>query len=127
MSDDKAPIDLFEEFAFDSKKGENGVWFPFKTARILIGSYNGQAFKNAHDLLKVRYPTAESLASEEAQLRYEEILARHIVLGWENMKDSYSFETAKKALRLRSFREWVMQNAMADANFRPDEAAIIKN
>jgi hypothetical protein len=128
MADElKEPVDLFAEFAFSESKGASGVWFPLKKGRVLIGSYSGQAFRNAHDLLKVRYPTAESLKSEEAQLRYEEILARHILLGWENIEPPYSFEAAKKALHLRSFREWVMQNALADENFRPDEPGIIKN
>lgn len=129
MADDtKEPLDLFAECAFDEGKSASGVWFPFKkTARVLIGSYSGQAFRNAHNLLKKRYPTPESLESEEAQLRYEELLARHVLLGWEGMKEPYSFEAAKKALHLRVFREWVMQNATEDANFRPDEAALIKN
>lgn len=130
MSDEKkpaGPIDLFAAFAFDQEKAEKGRWFNYKSARILIASAANREFINARDLFFRKYPAKESRESDEAQIQYESLIARHILLGWEGFHVPFSTETAKQALRLRPFREWVMTIAIEDANFSPDEAAVLKN
>jgi hypothetical protein len=122
-----APVDLFADFATDDDKMKNGVWIPYKTAKICIASMNSERYRQARALLNKKFPTQESLESEEAQIALESIIAKHIVLGWTGMAESYSLDAAKRALRLRGFREWVAGIATDDAHFRPDEEPILKN
>lgn len=122
-----APVDLFADFAFDDDKAKNGVWIPYKTAKICIASMNSERYRQARALLSKKYPTQESLESEAAQLALEELIAKHILVGWQGMTEPYTFENAKKALRLRGFREWVAGIATEDDHFRPGEEQILKN
>jgi hypothetical protein len=128
MSDEKKePLNLFAAFAYDEAKAEKGRWFNYKHARLLIAAYANREFTNAHDLFNRKYPTKESREAEEAQIIYEGLIARHILLGWEGFDVPYSHDAAKQLLRSRIAREWVMSIAVDSSNFRPDEAAVLKN
>jgi hypothetical protein len=121
-------IDLFAEFSVDKTKADNGVLVPYKNGKFLIASASNRKFVNARDALYQRYPTPESLESEEAQLKYEDIIANHILLGWEGFKDEYTHERACQALRMEPFRKWVMGVASKDEMFRAlKEEKVTKN
>ena len=118
------PIDLEKEFSLDKAKASNGVLVPYKSAKLRIASTSCRAFQNARDLLWARYPTKESLESDEAQAKYEALLAQYILLGWENFTVPYSFEAAKKYLHIDGFRRWVMSVATSDSYFKAEETDL---
>lgn len=126
MSDEKKVVS-FDEFTTDESKVDGGVWFPYKTARLLIASTDKRAFVNAMDLLNAKYPNRGALQSPEADELFQDILARHILLGWEGFGEPYSQKTAKEKLKIKAFRELVYGIASKYENFRPDETPVIKN
>ncbi len=128
MSEVKKDLDLEKEFALVSSKAEDGIWVPYKSARFLIASTSSKAFVNARDLLYAKYPTKESLASDEAQKRYEAIIAQYILLGWEGFTVAYSGEEARKKLAIDGFRRWVMEVAGNDSHYKAaQEEELAKN
>lgn len=128
MSDKNNVIDLEKEFALDEDKLSRGVWVPYKNAKFLIASTSSVAWENSRDLFFMKYPQAASRESEQVQIEYEALIARHILLGWEGFKQQYSYEEAKKMLRLPGIRKWVMQVAGNDNYFKPvSNEDIIKN
>ena len=120
-------IDLEKEFAIDESKASDGISIPYKTAKIIVASASRKDFVNARDVLFARYPTKESLDSEEAQVKYEALIARYLVLGWEGFSLQFSDENCRKMLRVEGFRRWVMQNATNDSLFRVAQEEIAKN
>ena len=132
-------IDIFKDFATDTKAEEAGIWVPYagdvefliartgnkKYSRVFLKEYNA-----AKRILDAKGPTAEAKA-EELNVS---TLAQAILLGWKgDLKFQgealeYSVANAKRLLAVKDFARWVVTQAedMSMFKLEKDEADVEK-
>lgn len=127
-------MDIFNEFATDTKKEEEGRWVDYddKTAFLIARSGNKnfarvftRAYNQNKSLLNSKNDTAEAKANEVLA----EVMAETILLGWKGpvkLKGeelAYSAQNAKKLLVIKDFRAWVQGHADDFSGFKAAEEA----
>lgn len=132
-----ASFDLFEEFATDAALETGGAWITRGPARFLIardGNDNfseaiAKAFAENEDAIKGDTPEAKELSARLMR----EVLAKTILLGWENVSYKkqplvYSVENAAEMLKHSEFRTWVRQESLKRDHYKAKaEEAAEKN
>jgi hypothetical protein len=111
-------IDLVAAFTFDEAAAKDGAWIPYQTASLLLASVKSEAFQKQYTQLLEKYPSLENRESEEAQIWYEAMIAKHLLLSWQGFTEEYSPDAATKYLRLLpAFKKWVLRASSDDTNF----------
>lgn len=116
-------MDLFNEFATDEKREIEGRWVPlsaetkFKIARNYNPEYN-KLFTRLFERNKVVLNSKGKVAEDKSEEVMLEVLAKTVLLDWEGPVliqgenlGAYTVEGAKKALKLKEFRKWVVAQA----------------
>lgn len=129
-------FDIFNQFATDPGKELDGVWVPVGPAtRTTDGVPDPESIpqikvarngNKRHGRIVVQlYEANESLLKqkdEAGEARNEEItietMAKGVLLGWKNLSfkgevvpDTWSYETAKKLLAVKDFRDLVTKHS----------------
>ena len=119
MSDDNKVVDLFSDFATDTKAEQDGVWEPyndkvsFLVARAHNKAYDRMIVKEfqKHRRLLDSKTDAAAAKSEEIMIQ---VMAKTILLGWQGdfnwqgqLMGPYTAEKAVQMLKIKDFRAWV--------------------
>lgn len=115
----------FNDFAGDSNLEENGAWIALDDAEFLIAAHLNRRHRQMIAKLQGgKYAKAirkgEPAGQEAMQI---ECLAATILLGWRGKVEiggeplEYSRAAAERILRLKPFREWVLEQSTIVSNF----------
>ncbi len=126
-------MDLFSTFATDEQLEIEGRWVPFdnNTSFKIARAYNkhfNRLFQRMYNANKVAIQAKGDKAEELADNIMCEVMAKTVLLDWQGPVKikgedlgSYSVEGAKKALKLKGFREWVQSHADDAAAFKIEQ------
>lgn len=126
-------MDLFSTFATDEKLEIEGRWVPFdaNTSFKIARSYNkhfSRIFQRLYNANKLAIQAKGDTAEELADNIMCEVMAKTILLDWKGPVKikgedlgAYSIDGAKKALKLKGFREWVQTQADDTASYKVEQ------
>lgn len=113
-------MDIFATYAVNEDLENNGTWVEMGDARFLVARAGNKAYSKMFTKEYERNQRAldrkDAAADELAERLMVKVIAKTILLGWENVKFSgvdmpYSVENAEKLLAIKDFRRDVMKMA----------------
>lgn len=132
-------MDIFNAFATDLSKEDNGVECPNGDAIFLIARSGNTTYNRIFmDLYETHRQTLD-LKNEESERISKiidlDVLSKSVLLGWSgNVKFKgevleYSVANARKLLEIKDFKAWVMKNANSFELYRvvQEEADVKKS
>ena len=121
-------MDLFSEFATDTKAEVDGVKVPYKGITFLIARAGnrkyGKVLSEAVKQNQIKLDMKDDAADDLSDKLMAEVLAKTILLGWEGdvmykgEALAYSLENAKKVLTHGDFRAFITKLADDRESFR---------
>lgn len=113
-------MDIFATYAVNEDLENNGTWVEMGDARFLVARAGNKAYSKMFTKEYERNQRAldrkDAAADELAERLMVKVIAKTILLGWENVKFNgvdmpYSVENAEKLLAIKDFRRDVMKMA----------------
>jgi len=115
----------------DSKKSAEGIWFDYEMGIRLriarMGNKDFEEFVRSKQKTNIKGFRAKKITEEQAEAITQEAVARHVLVGWENIEDDdgnpipYSHEVALEFLNdpdLSDLRQFVLIQASDSESYR---------
>lgn len=112
-------LDLFQEFATDTKAEDEGVWEPYSDeVSFLIGRTHNKRYDATITSLVAKHKRQLDAKTDASRAKSEELMietmAKTILLDWKGdfnfqgqLMGPYTVDKAKKLLAVKDFRAWV--------------------